>query len=536
MAKNHRLQYIFQMNKKIRYSGVLLHPTSLPGRHGIGDLGDEAKRFIDFLSRSHIGLWQILPLGPVGFGNSPYAARSAFAGNELLINLDQLAVEGYLDIEEVLQSPRFPERSVDFPLVESYKRPLLAKAAGRFLANAVDTERTGYDRFCGEQSDWLDDYALYMALCDHFGDSRWFGVWDRDLTKRNPKALEVWRERKRDEIAVWKVLQYFFHKQWQAVRTYAREHGVSIVGDIPIFVAADSVDAWSNRRYLKIDEHGAMTAQSGVPPDAFSATGQLWGNPVYDWEALESDGFSWWIRRMERLFCLADVVRIDHFRGFEAYWEVPAGETTAERGAWVKAPGEALFTCLRDHFGILPLFAEDLGVITEPVERLRDSNGFPGMKVAHFAFDLDGQGELDAGNAYLPHNYTVSCVAYTGTHDNNTTKGWYDSLDESHKDIVRRYLSCSDHEVVWHLMRAIMASSARYAIVPMQDLLETGSEGRMNTPGTCGPPNWCWRMGAEDLSDDVVSRTLSLVKPFGRTAGAEDLRKAIASGRCVGDV
>ncbi len=511
------------MNKKIRYCGVLLHPTSLPGPHGVGTLGEEARGFVDFLKEARIGIWQILPLGPVGFGNSPYAARSAFAGNELLIDLDQLVVEGFLDVEDSLVHPRFPHDSVDFNAVEAYKKPLLWKAASRFHTLATAAQHELFAQFCEHNTDWLDDYALYMAILEHYQDSRWFSVWDKGLTTRDPAVMADWRKAKAQDILLWKTLQYFFAIQWEALRAYANEQGVLLVGDIPIFVAYDSVDAWSNRKYLKIDAEGKATAISGVPPDAFSTTGQLWGNPVYDWEALGADGFSWWVRRLKMAFRLTDIVRIDHFRGFEAYWEVPAGETTAENGTWVPAPGKLLFETLRTQIGRLPVFAEDLGIITETVDALRDENGFPGMKVAQFAFDLVSPGVLDPQNSYLPHNYDYNCVAYTGTHDNDTTRGWYDAMDDSHRDIVRRYLSCPDHEVVWQLMRMIMASHARYVIFPMQDLLGLGKTARMNTPGTCGDPNWCWRMRREALSPSLSGSFATMIGLFGRTGTAKDL-------------
>ena len=318
------------MNNKIRFGGVLLHPTSLPAKHGIGDLGSTAIHFIDFLERSRFGLWQILPLGPVGFGNSPYASRSSFAGNELLIDLDDLAAEGYLDLADVLEHPEFSQDRVDFTEVSDYKKPLLHKAARFFIEQEQSNEKQqAYRTFCSHQKSWLDDYALYAALCDYYQDSRWFKTWDPLLTKRDGKALKDWSKRLSIEIEEYKVLQYFFDIQWNALHTYATERHISIIGDIPIFVAHDSVDAWCNRTYLKMDDQGNALAISGVPPDAYSATGQLWGNPVYDWQALERDGFSWWVKRIRRALELTDIVRIDHFRGFEAYWEVPAGQKTA---------------------------------------------------------------------------------------------------------------------------------------------------------------------------------------------------------------
>lgn len=523
MGKIPSIRYIFTMNKKIRYAGVLLHPTSLPGGHGIGDLGEEAFRFVDTLVKSSVGLWQILPLGPVGFGNSPYAVRSAFAGNELLISLDELADEGFLGIGDVVQHPNWKEGAVDFNAAESYKMPLLRESADRFLSDAPADLLETFRRYCEEEDDWLEDYALYRTMVDHYQDSRWFSAWDEQLARRDAEVMKYWRERKHREIARWKVLQFFFNRQWRKLKSYANEKGLGIVGDIPIFVAHDSVDSWSNRRYLKINEDGSLAASSGVPPDAFSATGQLWGNPVYDWQALEEDGFSWWVRRLEHQFEQTDLVRIDHFRGFEAYWEVPAGHATAEHGTWVKAPGNRLFARLRQQFGFLPVIAEDLGVITPEVDALREEQGFPGMKIAQFAFDMDSLGRLDPSNSYLPHNYPELCVAYTGTHDNDTTRGWYDHLDSGMKDLVRRYLSCSDEQVVWHLMRSIMASCASIAVVPMQDLLTLGNDARMNLPGTCGEPNWAWRLSTAQVSDQMVFSLQALIQPFGRDATLSQL-------------
>jgi 4-alpha-glucanotransferase len=517
------------MNKKIRYSGILLHPTSLPSPYGIGDLGEDARHFLDILSEAQVGLWQILPLGPVGYGNSPYASRSAFAGNELLISLDELNDAGYLELSDIVNPPEFPQHAVDFSAVESYKFPLLIKAAHQFISEASPDDRAAYETFITEQQHWLDDYALYRAMLDHYGDSRWFSTWDAALARREPAALNQWKSDKAHEIAVWKVLQFFFFHQWRALKQYANNHNIAIVGDIPIFVAPDSVDAWSSRQYLKMDVDGKSTAVSGVPPDAFSATGQLWGNPVYDWSALAADGFSWWIQRMEHQFSLTDIIRIDHFRGFESYWEVPADHTTAEHGTWIKAPGNELFAALRKRFNPLPVFAEDLGVITPEVDQLREENGFPGMKILQFAFSVTAPGELDAQNAYLPHNYDTLCVAYTGTHDNDTSRGWFESLDAGLQDVVRRYLSCADAEVPWHMMRSVVASSAQYAIVPIQDVLGLGSEARMNTPGTCGDPNWIWRLLPSHLGFSTLQILKALLQPFGRTAGLDELADALKS-------
>ncbi len=512
------------MAKKIRYSGVLLHPTSLPSAHGIGDFGEEAYRFVDLLGEAAVGLWQILPLSPVGYGSSPYAALSAFAGNELLLSLNLLNDAELLSLTDVLIHPNFKAGYVDYNAVKAYKMPLLFKAAQNFLAQGDLAEFT---QFCESKRGWLDDYALYRTLCSHYQDTRWYSHWEQGLTVRDEATLAKWRKVKKGEIERWKVLQFFFYKQWKALKEYANHKGVAIVGDLSIFVSGDSVDAWSKRRYMKIDRQGLPLKVAGVPPDAFSPTGQLWGNPVYDWPALQKDNFAWWIERIERDLELTDMLRIDHFRGFESYWEIPYGDKTAERGQWVKAPGREFFAALYNHFGSLPFIAEDLGVITPEVEALRDSNGLPGMKVLQFAFNPLGEGRLDVTNPYLTHNYTENCAAYTGTHDNDTTRGWFSSLDSATQDIVRRYLSCSNESAPWHMVRAVMASVARYAIVPLQDVLFLSSEARMNTPGTCGVENWSWRLTDAQLNAEITQTLLNMTALFGRDATYQDLPKVI---------
>ncbi|MGE4584257.1 MAG: 4-alpha-glucanotransferase [Sphaerochaeta sp.] len=504
------------MKHNIRRAGVLMHPTSLPSASGIGSLGEEALQFIDLLHQAKIRLWQILPLGPTGYGDSPYAARSTFAGNELLIDLKSLAYDGYLDVQDVLAPPRFSTDRVDYGKVRSYKEPLLGKAADTFLAEAEEQERIDFDRFVAENDWWLDDYALYQVLCSVFHDSRWFSIWPKEIRLREPETMAALHAQYAKQTTRIKVMQYFFFSQWKKVKAYANEMSIQIIGDIPIFVAPDSVDAWANRHLLKMDEDGKQTVSSGVPPDAFSADGQLWGNPVYNWEAHRKQQFAWWIKRIQKTLESCDIIRIDHFRGFAAYWEVPQGEPTAMNGRWVPSPGKELFAALHAQLGEqLPIIAEDLGVITEDVEELRDSNHFPGMKILQFAFNLE-QGTLDATNAYLPHNSTYNSVIYTGTHDNNTTKGWFDGLDAASKDIVRRYLECPDDQVVWQMIRQMLLSSSKDAILPMQDWLELGEEGRMNIPSTCNQSNWSWRLESLVLESWRIDRLRSLVELSGR--------------------
>lgn len=510
------MQYSRSMKQNTRRCGVLMHPTSLPSKHGIGSLGDEAFQFLDLLKKTSVRLWQILPLGPTGYGDSPYAARSSFAGNELLIDLKSLAYDGYLDVEDVFYNPDFPSDRVDYGMVRSFKEPLLEKAAQEFLAHAEPDELSAYQDFVSENAWWLDDYALYQVLCRHYNDSRWFEIWPEELRLRKAAALKKAQKEFSSHIEIIKIQQYFFFTQWQNVKSYANTHGIQIIGDIPIFVAPDSVDAWANRHLLKIDKDGRQTVSSGVPPDAFSDDGQLWGNPVYDWEAHRKEGFSWWIKRIQKTLETCDIVRIDHFRGFAAYWEVPQGEKTAMNGTWVEAPGKELFVALKQALGNdLPIIAEDLGVITEDVEDLRDSNNFPGMKILQFAFNVEG-GKLDASNAYLPHNCVYNSVIYTGTHDNNTTRGWYDAMDGAGKDVVRRYLECPDDQVVWQMIRQMLLSCSKDAILPMQDWLELGAEGRMNIPSTCGQSNWSWRARSLHLEPWRIDRLRSLIELSGR--------------------
>ncbi len=504
------------MMKNERLAGVLMHPTSLPGPYGIGDFGPEAYKFADFLANASAGLWQILPMGPTGYGNSPYSARSTFAGNILLISMDVLMESGYLERDELADMPDFRERRIDFRAVETWKVPLLFKAAKRFRDSADDRERRNYEKFCREQAFWLEDYAVFASAVDEIGDSRWFSHWDRELGFRDPEALQLWQTTHSREIELRKVLQYFFFTQWLAIKSYANARGVELVGDIPIFVAADSADAWVNLHLFKTDTSGRFSVQSGVPPDFFSATGQLWGTPLYNWEEHEEELMQWWLHRIRHALRMTDIIRIDHFRGLESYWEVAADDVTAIDGRWVKAPGDTLFSRMQDELGEVPVIAEDLGVMTPEVAALRDNFALPGMKILQFAFDRIGPGELDPANDFLPHNYSRNCVAYTGTHDNDTTLGWFEALDDADRDVVRRYLARPDDDMVWSMIRAVMASVARYAVFPMQDLLSLGTDCRMNKPATVGDENWSWRMLPGENGAFVDARFREMVRLYGR--------------------
>ncbi len=505
------------MKTNIRNTGVLLHPTSLPSPHGIGSLGDEAYKFIDKLNDLKVSLWQILPLGPTGYGDSPYAARSTFAGNELLIDLSTLAYEGYLDLEDVVENPFNTSDRVDYEKVRKFKEPLLKKAALNFIENRGDNESLSYNKFCNDNEYWLEDYALYQVLCTIYNDSRWYSAWDEKVKRRDKKELAKLRDKYASEILVNKVLQFFFDNQWQSVKIYANKKNIQIIGDVPIFVASDSVDAWTHPELFKMDEDFHQLFNSGVPPDAFSADGQLWGNPVYDWDKHKQTEFNWWSKRIGGVLKNCDIIRIDHFRGLSAYWEVEASEKTAMKGKWVSSPGQDLLNVLKKDFGNLPIIAEDLGVITDDVEELRDNNNLPGMKIFQFAFGFKDDGSFDATNAYLPHNCIENSVVYTGTHDNDTTLGWYQKLDEATKDAIRRYLECSDNDVPWKLVRAALMSNSKWAIFPLQDILELDSSARMNTPSTCGDSNWSWRLPSLEFEDWRENRFRDSIIRYGRS-------------------
>lgn len=484
-----------------RSAGILLHPTSLPGANGVGDLGPDAHRFLDFLADAGMSVWQVLPLGPTGYGDSPYQCFSAFAGNPLLIH-----VPG--------SQGKFPAHTVDYGRVIPDKQALLRHAMAAFVA---DDE---YRAFVGAQGEWLEDYALFMALKHAHGGVAWT-EWEGGAARRDPAALHVWRTRLADSVEHYRREQYFFFVQFHALKRACIERGIRLMGDLPIYVAHDSADVWSHRGLFKLDAQGRPTVQAGVPPDYFSATGQLWGNPIYDWEALRAQGYEWWIRRMRAAFHLFDLVRIDHFRGFEAYWEVPGADTTAVNGRWVKGPGAALFTAITSALGPLPIVAENLGVITPAVEALREQFGYPGMSILQFAFGSDGQ-----ANNFQPHTYPRERVVYTGTHDNDTTVGWWNSSGGAdstrsaddvalEKDFAMRYLGTDGVEINWTLMRAALASVASTVLIPLQDVLGLGSEARMNLPGRQAG-NWGFRFSWDQLTPGITRRLRALVDLYER--------------------
>ena len=501
-----------------RSTGILLHPTSLPGPYGIGDLGPSAYRFIRFLKNAGVSLWQILPLGPTGYGNSPYASSSSFAGNPMLLSPEILAEEGLLERAELDGAPEFPAERVDFDAVVPWKEALIRTAAERFCASADADARADFEGFREREGWWLDDYALFTVLCRRFGDTPFSaaGGWPPALLLRKPDELERRRAELRQECEIEEIIQYLFDRQWRRLKAAAEEEEIEIIGDLPIFVAPDSADLWAWRDNFLIDGRGRLEFLAGVPPDYFSETGQLWGNPLYDWEAMRADGFRWWFRRIEAALRRVDWIRIDHFRAFQAYWRIPAEAESAIEGEWIEAPGGEFFRALKDRMGDLPIIAEDLGIITAEVHALREAAGLPGMRVLQFAFEFDEEGSFNGDHAFLPHNFEENTVVYTGTHDNDTTAGWYLSRDEKVRDIVRRYCARDGHDIAWDLIRLALSSHAGFAVLPFQDLHSLGSEARMNTPSTVGAANWSWRCRADQINDWVSARLYEMNLLYGR--------------------
>jgi 4-alpha-glucanotransferase len=496
-----------------RHSGILLHPTSLPSQFGIGDLGEDAYTFIDFLHNAKQKYWQILPLGPTGYGNSPYMCYSAIAGNPLLLSPVKLLEDGLLTASDLENLPDFSDRQVNFPLAIDTKTKLYHLAFEQFQTFADPVQKTNFDNFCHSQIYWLDDYALFMAVREEQGDKSWH-QWDQpDLIRRETLALIHWQNHLKHQISYHKFIQFKFFEQWSELKDYAHKHEIEIIGDIPIYVAHDSADVWANQEFFELDpETGVAALMAGVPPDYFSETGQLWGNPVYNWEKLAHTQFNWWIQRFESLLKLVDVIRVDHFRGFQAFWAVEHGETTAMNGRWIKAPGAELFATIQQKWGHLPILAEDLGVITPDVEALRDQFGFPGMKVLQFAFGSDN------GNPFLPFNYSRNFVVYTGTHDNDTTVGWFDKLSGRERDRFLLYSGgISAAGVHWDTIRLAMSSVANIAIFPLQDVLGLDGTARMNFPGVA-EGNWEWRYNAAVLNEPLALRLKNLTLLCGRSS------------------
>lgn len=502
-------------HKKKRYAGILAHPTSFPGPYGIGDLGKGAYQFIDFLSNSGLNLWQVLPLGHTGFGDSPYQPFSAFAGQPLIIDLDELKGYGLLTDEDFYDMPEWDPVKINYGELINFKTSKLKLAYERCIDDTYDDLLSSnaelmeeYDDFV-ENTFWLEDYSLFMAGKDYHNGMPWY-MWEDSLKNPNKRQKISWENKLSEEMGYYNFIQFLFHKQWTALKEYANNKGISIVGDTPIFLAWDSADVWSNKKLFMLDKDGYPTEVAGVPPDYFSATGQLWGNPLYNWKKHTETGYEWWIERIKYQLTLTDFLRIDHFRGFDAYWAVPYGEDTAINGTWKSAPGINFFTQLEANLGYnLPIIAEDLGEITDSVIELRDKFNLPGMKILQFAFENPEE------NDFLPHNFTTNCVCYTGTHDNDTTLGWYEKAYESSKDKLRRYLRTDGSDICWVMIRACFSSVANMAVVPMQDVLKLDSYARLNTPGV-GEGNWAWRFKAEDLTPDLEKRLFETAKLYGR--------------------
>jgi 4-alpha-glucanotransferase len=506
----------------VRASGILLHPTSLPGPFGIGDLGPDAYRFADFLARTGQRCWQVLPLGPTGYGNSPYMSFSAFGGNGSLVSPERLVQDGLLETSDLAGAPALPADRVDYARAVEWKLGVLRTSFRRFRQHGAPYP-DDYCAFAEQNAFWLEDYALFTALKDAHGGRVWT-AWEEGAARREPAALARWRNRLADGVQFRKYLQYLFHRQWTALRRYCGERGIRIIGDVPIYVAHDSAEVWANRELFHLDERGEPYVVAGVPPDYFSDTGQRWGNPIYRWDAMARTGFQWWIDRFRASFELADMLRLDHFRGFEAYWEIPASEPTAVEGRWVKGPGAALFESVKGALGHAPMIAEDLGVITPEVDALRDHLGYPGLRILQMAF-----GDDPKAGEYRPHGHASNCAVYTATHDHNTTVGWFTAPPGSEstqtaeeiareRDYALRY-ACSDgREIHWDFIRLALGSVAELAIFPLQDVLGLGTEARMNRPGTARG-NWEWRFAGEALTPSVQDRLADLTRVYERGSG-----------------
>jgi 4-alpha-glucanotransferase len=481
-----------------RSSGILLHPTSLPGPYGIGDIGPRAHRWIEFLSAAGCGLWQVLPLGPTGFADSPYQCFSSFAGNPLLISPDALLKDDLLHPDDLYDHPCFPEEKVDYGDVIPWKSGVFDRSFIRYQHTHSTQLESEMAEFREKQSSWLEDFALFMAIKEAHGGAPW-PAWEKPLRERRPEALAAARKQYDVAIQRQKYRQFLFFRQWARLREHAHEKDIMIIGDIPIFVAHDSADVWANTDLFYLEKNGMPTFVAGVPPDYFSPTGQLWGNPLYRWEVHAANGYEWWLRRIKATLDMVDIIRIDHFRGFAGYWEVPGGAKTAEKGRWVPGPGKDLFNKIHQALGDLPILAEDLGVITPDVVDLRDSFHLPGMRIFQFAFGSDPT------DPFLPHNYINNCVVYTGTHDNDTVRGWYERVPEKEKAFYRQYMDRDGSNVAWDMIRGVWSSVAIFGLAPMQDFLNLGNEARMNYPGNPSG-NWMWRMSTKAQSPELLAK------------------------------
>ncbi len=494
-----------------RSAGVLLHPTSLPSRFGIGDLGQNAYKFVDFLEESKQKLWQVLPLGPTSFGDSPYQCLSAFAGNPLLISFEKIVEDGIASESILDDVPLFDENFVEYGDVIEYKFEVLNEVFDQFKKNKSKEIENKFLRFRQEEKYWLDDYCLFVAIKDYFDGKPW-NEWNNDIACRKENALNHYKDILKKEIEFHRFIQFLFFEQWNELKAYANSKGIKIIGDLPIFVAFDSSDVWVHRNLFEVTDDGKPLYIAGVPPDYFSPTGQRWGNPHYKWDVMEKDDYHWWRERIKSLLKVSDIIRIDHFRGFYNYWKIDGDAPTAEKGEWVLGPGEKFFFTLEKYFGKLPIIAEDLGLLVEEVYKLRDKFDFPGMKILQFAFGTNGE------KKFLPHNYTRNCVVYTGSHDNDTTLGWWNSIqnnDTDEKEFFLIYSGSDGKDIVRDMIRLAYSSVADIVIIPMQDLLRLGSEARMNFPGKPSG-NWMWRFQWEQISQNLINELKTFVEVFER--------------------
>lgn len=497
------------LDKNLRKAGVLAHPTSFPSPYGIGDLGEGAYKFIDFLVGSGQSIWQVLPIGPTGYGDSPYQSFSSFAGQPLIISPSKLFEIGLLAEEDLNDRRDWDDHAIDYGPLITYKMAMLQKSFQLFDATKDDSLKNAFKAFCSKEKKWLSNYALFMATKDHHDGVVWT-EWQKDIAFPTEESRKKWRMKLAKSVKYYKYLQFIFYKQWFELKDYANNKGIEIIGDTPIFVAFDSADVWADKELFYLDSKGYPTLVAGVPPDYFSATGQLWGNPLYNWDMHQKDGFKWWINKVEGILKIVDTLRIDHFRGFEAYWSVKYGAPNAIAGEWCKAPGMALFEAIQGALGHnLPIIAEDLGVITPEVETLRDTFGLPGMKILQFGFEAVGE------NSFLPHHFVPNSVCYTGTHDNDTTLSWFDGIEDEAKDKIRRYLNTDGSNIVWDMIRAAWGSVSQSAVVPLQDVMSLGKEARMNTPGVA-ENNWQWRYTDAMLTTSIMKHLFYLTKLYGR--------------------
>lgn len=495
-----------------RKAGVLAHPSSFPSPYGIGDLGDSAYKFIDFLVGAGQSLWQVLPIGPTGYGDSPYQAFSSFAGQPLIISPTKLHEMGLLSQEDLNDIRPFDPKSIDYGPVITYKFELLKKSFLLFDNTDDENIKKDYKSFCSKEKGWLSNYALFMATKDYHEGVVWT-EWEKDIAFPTEESRKKWTKKLKKQVKYYKYLQYIFYKQWFELKDYANSKGIAIIGDTPIFVAFDSADVWADKELFYLDNKGYPTIVAGVPPDYFSETGQLWGNPLYNWDVHQADGFKWWINKVKGTLKIVDILRIDHFRGFEAYWAIKFGAPTAIEGEWCKAPGLALFEAIQAALGDnLPIIAEDLGVITPEVEEIRDTFNLPGMKILQFGFEAVDE------NGFLPHHFVPNSVCYTGTHDNDTTLSWFDGISDEAKDKIRRYMNTDGKSIVWDMIRAAWSSVSRMAVVPLQDIMYLGNEARMNTPGVA-EGNWQWRYTEDMLSNSIMEHLYYMTKLYGRIQG-----------------